>query len=687
MEIDKLLNGISRSGSDGNYKYELLDSTSSEKPVNYVNFLDAVRFANWMHNGQGDVSTESGAYAITTAKLLGATRRNQITTYKAEGSLNLRVGDQAQMSGLKGSGFEARSTITSVYEKRGNTYFTIENEYPNEKARGTGFLTVLPATHEPDARYWIPTENEWYKAAYYNPTLNGGSGGYYNWATQSDSTPGNTIGDSSNQANIRTSTRFTNSEFLPKPDPLIGPHLLTAVGSFTNSGSYYGTFDQDGNVTEWNESIYDPSAVFGQYNASGNGTRSKRGASFYNPKAGSAHRDDGLMTNDGGYAAGFRLASGNSQASAAASAPSGTRGSSGSQASSSGQSSSSAQSSSSKNKSLVYTGVLSSANEVWPTITPATGTIKLTLNAKRTKATYELNVIGLDFGKWFDGQPRTADTGDDVAGMHFHHAPFYTVGDPCIGLINPNQDKDLKISYNKKTTAWTLKGTWTDKDPSVVSLSDSLQYIYDGELYTNIHTERVALGEIRAQFNPPPSSSGSQLLTALAPYSKSTTSGHVDHCCETSQAHIHTSVSGEDLCCETSDAKIHTSSSCTDLLSHTKIHTSDSGRDLLTGLKGSDAFTYDNMNDSPSSISRRDRIKNFNSSEDLIDLRALDADVSRDGHQSFTWIGDKSFTQSSPGQLRYHHGVVSADMNGDSRADFAISLIGSPILSSDNFLL
>jgi hypothetical protein len=393
------------------------------------------------------------------------------------------------------------------------------------------------------------------------------------------------------------------------------------------------------------------------------------------------------MNNDGGYAAGFRLASGNSQASAAASALSRTRGSSGSQASSSSQSSSSAQSSSGKNKSLVYAGVLSSANEVWPTITPATGTIKLTLNAKRTKATYELNVIGLDFGKWFDGQPRTADTGDDVAGMHFHHAPFYTVGDPCIGLINPNQDKDLKISYNNKTTAWTLKGTWTDKDPSVVSLSDSLQYIYDGELYANIHTERVALGEIRAQLNPLPSSSGSQLLTALAPYSKSTPSGHVDHCCDTSQAHIHTSVSGDDHCCETSDAKIHTSASGTDLLSHAKIHTSYSGRDLLTGLEGSDVFSYDNMNDSPSSISQRDIIKNFNSSEDIIDLRALDADISRDGDQSFTWIGDQSFAPSTPGQLRYHHGVVSADMNGDSRADFAIRLIGSPILSSDNFLL
>jgi formylglycine-generating enzyme required for sulfatase activity len=34
------------------------------------------------------------------------------------------------------------------------------------------------------AKYYIPTENEWYKAAYYN-----GSGGYWNFATQSNETP------------------------------------------------------------------------------------------------------------------------------------------------------------------------------------------------------------------------------------------------------------------------------------------------------------------------------------------------------------------------------------------------------------------------------------------------------------------------------------------------------------------
>jgi sulfatase modifying factor 1 len=529
MQDDKLLNGIARTGENGDYRYSLLSSASTNKPVSYVNFLDAVRFTNWINNGQGNASTETGAYSITTAELVGARRRNGITTYQAKGRLDLKVGDQVQMSGLTGSGFEARSTIRSVIKRKGYTYIRVENNGRNGKATGTGTMTVIPATHDSGAKYWIPTENEWYKAAYYNPKLNNGKGGYYDWATQSDSTPGNTVGDAPNQANIRTSTRFANSGFLPKPDPLIGPNMLTSVGSFTNSASYYGTFDQDGNVTEWNESIYDFSSAFGDYNGSVNGPRSKRGASFYNPDPGTASRDDGLMPNDAGYAAGFRLASASDLFPANNLSSATTKKPAIHSASSRRKTSSNKKASVDKKKPLVYSGVLSSANELWPTLTPATGNIKLTLNKKHTEATYELNVIGLDFGKWFDGRPRTSDPGDDVAGMHFHHAPFYTVGDVCIGLINPNQENDLRISYNSETTMWTLKGKWTNSDKSVLSLKDSLQYIYAGELYTNIHTERVALGEIRAQFNPTPLSNASGFMAAIAPYANKASTHHKNH--------------------------------------------------------------------------------------------------------------------------------------------------------------
>jgi formylglycine-generating enzyme required for sulfatase activity len=534
MQQDLLLNGINRTGVDGSYIYTVAGPTSTDattglnqnpegsvnKPVNYVNYLDAIRFANWMHNGKGTGSTETGAYLITTAALVGATRWNNIITYKATGDLNISVGDQAQASALTGSGFDTRSTIRSVTKKDGFTYFTVQNNNANGIATGSGTVTVIPATHALGARYWIPTENEWYKAAYFKPTnATSTTGVYYDWATQSDTTPSNILisPTTPNKANTRTNTGFTKSPLSSLalgllPDPLVGPNMLTEVGTFSGSASSYGTFDQDGNVTEWNESIYDPTAVFGDYNGSVNGTRSKRGASFYNPDPGSTHRDDGLMPNDAGYAAGFRLASASTLSPNSNPTPvTPTNSFASSTLSSVGASCNCCEFDTDKDQ--IYSGVLTSKNEIWPTVSTAYGTIQLTLNKAKTEAIYLLNIIGLDFGKWFDGTPRTADPGDDVSGMHFHKSPNYTVGDAHIGLINPNQDNDLNITYDPAKTMWTLTGKWTDSDPTIVSLTNSLEDIYAGLLYTNIHTERVALGEIRAQFTRSGSTTSNETIS------------------------------------------------------------------------------------------------------------------------------------------------------------------------------
>jgi len=56
--------GIRRSGSEGNYTYSLM-SGRANKPVKFVSFWDACRFANWLHNGQGNGDTETGAYTLT----------------------------------------------------------------------------------------------------------------------------------------------------------------------------------------------------------------------------------------------------------------------------------------------------------------------------------------------------------------------------------------------------------------------------------------------------------------------------------------------------------------------------------------------------------------------------------------------------------------------------------------------
>ena len=64
-----LAGGIARSGAAGAYHYAPLDGRE-QAPVTYVSFYDALRFANWLHNGQGTgaqdaTTTEDGAYTIT----------------------------------------------------------------------------------------------------------------------------------------------------------------------------------------------------------------------------------------------------------------------------------------------------------------------------------------------------------------------------------------------------------------------------------------------------------------------------------------------------------------------------------------------------------------------------------------------------------------------------------------------
>lgn len=86
-------------------------------------------------------------------------------------------------------------------------------------------------TKNSSAIFWIPTENEWYKTAYYDPV----AGGYWNYATQR-----NTISNS--EANIGGYTDASGNK-------------LTEVGYFGGFASAYGTFDQNGNVSEWNDAI------------------------------------------------------------------------------------------------------------------------------------------------------------------------------------------------------------------------------------------------------------------------------------------------------------------------------------------------------------------------------------------------------------------------------------------------
>jgi len=159
--------GILRAGVSGSFTYSL-KAGMGLKPVNFVTIFDAMRFTNWLTNGQPTglqtaATTEDGSYTFTGASTVGP--RNALSY----------------------------------------------------------------------AHVVIPTENEWYKAAYYDGTA------YFDYPAGSDTqSTCTTPGATANTANC---------------DNAVGGGDPTDVGSYTGSASPYGTFDQGGNIFEWTETI------------------------------------------------------------------------------------------------------------------------------------------------------------------------------------------------------------------------------------------------------------------------------------------------------------------------------------------------------------------------------------------------------------------------------------------------
>ncbi|MDF2970555.1 MAG: Peptidase serralysin [Microvirga sp.] len=113
--------------------------------------------------------------------------------------------------------------------------------------------------------------------------------------------------------------------------------------------------------------------------------------------------------------------------------------------------------------------------------------------------------------------------------------------------------------------------------------------------------------------------------------------------------------------------------------------TGGGGQDRLTGGGESDTFVFLSLTDSVAGA-KRDVITDFKSGLDIIDLHVIDADVMEVGEQDFIWIGGDSF-HGEAGELRFSRGVLAADANGDSKADFEIALIGVNGLVTHDLLL
>jgi len=106
------------------------------------------------------------------------------------------------------------------------------------EAPGGGFTDQL--AHSPDAKFWIPTLDEWTKAVYYDPNRFGlGQGGWWDFPNGTDTEllsgdPG--VGD-------------TNAGFGPFDD---NPFFIP-VGSYPLTQTPWGLLDASGGAAEWTE--------------------------------------------------------------------------------------------------------------------------------------------------------------------------------------------------------------------------------------------------------------------------------------------------------------------------------------------------------------------------------------------------------------------------------------------------
>jgi sulfatase modifying factor 1 len=91
MASDSNVAGIRRSSGNNGFAYTTMAPagtnpvgarSADNRPISYVSWFDAARFANWMTNGQGAGSTETGAYTLLNGITSGsAPERNPGATY------------------------------------------------------------------------------------------------------------------------------------------------------------------------------------------------------------------------------------------------------------------------------------------------------------------------------------------------------------------------------------------------------------------------------------------------------------------------------------------------------------------------------------------------------------------------------------------------------------------------------
>ena len=202
--------GIRRHGEPGSYSYSV-KPLMGDKPVIYVSFLSACRYCNWLHNGKPRPRC-----------------RRMVASTTEDGAYDLTA--------LAGGGWTAPSQIV----------------------------------RKPGATYFLPSEDEWYKGAYYEPMrssydpmepISPSNTPYWTYGTRSDDLPVPALakvnGDVANGSQGNVTNYLRGAEWDSNQDGNVegaeSGNVTTVASGGPLNESYYGISDIEGNAAEWTE--------------------------------------------------------------------------------------------------------------------------------------------------------------------------------------------------------------------------------------------------------------------------------------------------------------------------------------------------------------------------------------------------------------------------------------------------